>query len=309
MVDVLLATYNGSKYLNALLESLEKQTYEEWRLIVSDDQSSDTTMEIIQEFQKKSRHEVVILNEQKKFGGAKKNFFYLLENATSDYVMFCDQDDVWLENKVESSVFHIKQMERKYGIDVPLLASMDLQVVNNELKVINQSFYDYSNLDFDFSVCKLLCQNRLPGCTMIINNVLRKMALEYKDINKITMHDSWIGLIAAAFGKIEVDNSSKILYRQHGENSVGAQKARSIVFVANRLRSIKQLRDENIRRIIEANEFVNTFGKNRKIPEEIVIYSQLMDKSKSVYRKTCVKYGILKFPRTRALLQLLVAHK
>ena len=96
MIDILLATYNGEKYLPELLSSLEQQTYTDWKLIIIDDCSKDKTIDILHSFKETSKHSVEIFINSKPVGCGKDNFFALAKKSTSDYIAFCDQDDVWL---------------------------------------------------------------------------------------------------------------------------------------------------------------------------------------------------------------------
>ena len=100
-IYILLATYNGEKYIKAQIHSLLCQTYEDWNLLIHDDGSNDNTVNIIKKLQEKDER-IILIEDGIKCGGAGANFLHILKNySTADYITFCDQDDIWLETKIE----------------------------------------------------------------------------------------------------------------------------------------------------------------------------------------------------------------
>ncbi len=142
-INILLSTYNGSKYLKEQLDSLLSQTYKDIEIIVRDDGSSDDTLDILKSYDIK-------LLETKQNLGAMGSFAELLSyavaNSDSEYFMFCDQDDVWNSQKIEKTLEKMQGMEEKFG-DIPLLVHTDLEVVDEELNTINSSFMKYQNIN------------------------------------------------------------------------------------------------------------------------------------------------------------------
>ena len=137
-VDILLATYNGARFLKEQLDSILNQTHTEFRLIISDDKSTDKTRAIIEEYAAKdSRIEYYF---QKKNLGVIKNFEFLLKKVESDYFMFSDQDDIWKENKIELSLAKLKE-------DDADLVYSDLEVVDRDLKTIYKSYWKLKGLE------------------------------------------------------------------------------------------------------------------------------------------------------------------
>ena len=125
---ILLGTYNGGRFLREQLDSLFAQTMKDFQLYIRDDGSTDDTMLIVKEYQQLHPNIVKVEDEGKNLG-AKGNFERLLALTDADYYMFCDQDDVWLPDKIEVSFAKMKQMEQRYG-DIPLLVHTDLEVVD-----------------------------------------------------------------------------------------------------------------------------------------------------------------------------------
>lgn len=220
-VAVLLSTFNGSRYLEEQLSSLSKQSYDDFTIYIRDDGSVDNTCEIINSFISKERNAVFF--ESNDNLGAAGSFIYLINNVDADYYFFCDQDDIWMPDKISLTMEEMK----KHSQDEPLLVHSDLMIVDSNLSTISNSFYKYSNMSCDNFIDKkqLLLQNYIVGCTCCINKSLAVIArVSVNDSNKIAMHDWWFALHAKFFGKILYINKPTIQYRQHQNNTLGAQK-------------------------------------------------------------------------------------
>jgi glycosyltransferase involved in cell wall biosynthesis len=216
-VDILLATYQGAEFLNEQLESIYRQSYPEIRVIARDDASRDQTVEILKS------HQLKLLDSTKNLG-CKQNFSKLLSHSEAPYVCFSDQDDLWLPHKVDECLQAMIKEEKAQPPGTPILVHTDLVVVDQNLQEIAPSFWNYAGLNpHEHSTFnRLLVQNCVTGCSMMINRPLADLA---KDIpNESKMHDWWLALVASAFGKIIAVNRPSILYRQHGNNTIGAQK-------------------------------------------------------------------------------------
>lgn len=216
-----MATYNGAEWIREQLESLQQQTLNDFILYVHDDQSSDNTIAIIQEFSKQATFEIKIINDDQR-RGHRDSFMMLLNSADANYYMFCDQDDYWLENKVEDTYNKIREMESSHSLETPLMTFTDLKIVDSDLNTIHDSMlalggYDIKlNSRLEYLVHSAMC----TSCTMMINNALKQKCNSIHP--KAKVHDWWISLIAAKYGKIELLPQATILYRQHGNNSIGA---------------------------------------------------------------------------------------
>ncbi len=223
-IDILLATYNGAKYLNQQLQSLLAQTVQHWRLIVRDDGSSDDTLNLLEDFKQKYPNKMFIIKDTKGSLRAMKNFSELITYSQASYTMFCGQDDVWLPNKIELSLRHLQKLEAQYGVQVPLLAYTDLKVVNDQLSVIHESMWDYTQVipERDQKWNRLLTVNPAVGCTIIFNQTLRNFITPIP--SQAVMHDWWLALVACFFGHLDFIPQSTMLYRQHQNNVVGAKK-------------------------------------------------------------------------------------
>lgn len=220
-VDVLLATFQGAKYLEEQLESILTQTHPQLHLWIRDDGSTDQTTSILQKWAQTYPQKITLLSSNEHLG-VKGNFSELMKLSQAPYIMFADQDDEWLPNKVEISLNQLKAMERQYGFHLPLLVHTDLKVVNENLEEISPSFWRYAGLNPDqTSLNRLLSQNVITGCTMLMNRALVDYA--YPIPKEAVMHDWWIALIASCFGHIQFVDHPTILYRQHETNDTGAK--------------------------------------------------------------------------------------
>src|SRR5574344_848474 len=219
-IAVLLATYNGEKYIREQLDSLLSQTFTDWTLYIRDDQSTDHTLFCINEYQHKSEKIVLLENDGENLG-AKDNFLRLLSVVDSKYYMFMDEDDIWLPNKIEESLNVMMQIESK-GDNIPIVVHTNLKVVDKELNVITESFWD--SIRFDprkfHNVHYLSMMGYLTGATMLFNSKAKEVSFPV-DIHSV-MHDWWIGIsVYRHGGKVISIKTPLMLYRKHGHNVTG----------------------------------------------------------------------------------------
>ena len=296
MVDILVAVYNGEKYLKAQLDSIISQTYKEFNIIIRDDGSQDSSLDIIKEFKLQYPEKVQIV-EGSPSKSAKNNFFELMNHATSDYVMFCDQDDFWLENKIELTLNKMKESEKDYGASTPVLCHTDLAVVDSTLNVLHPSFYKMQKFDISkTSINRAMVQNIVTGCTVMINKPLLELAINTNS-EDVIMHDWWLFLIASAFGKVEAVNIPTIMYRQHNNNQLGAQDPSKIGYYTGRLKSGSSLHLT----YAQAESFYRAFES--KLPEHqksiVKEYISLPEKNKlqkisSIIKNDFWKHSVIK---------------
>lgn len=236
MITIIMAVYNGQEYIREQLESLKDQTYTEWRLVIRDDRSSDKTAEIVKKFSDEVEQEVIFKVNEKPSGSAKNNFALLINDAKeSDYVMFCDQDDIWKKDKIEITFNKMKQAEERYGRDFPLLVHGDVEVIDENGNINADSMFEMSHINADSKLPQILIQNHVTGCTMMCNKKLIAGISEYASSEYIIMHDYLVALYASVFGKIEVIKKPLLSYRQHSGNSVGAKNNNNAVYLLKRL--------------------------------------------------------------------------
>lgn len=224
MITILLAVYNAEKYIKEQLDSLFNQTFQEFHILIRDNQSTDQTLSIIQKFLLDCPGRITLVRSPI-HTGPMENFAALLDLADSNYIFFSDADDVWLPQKMEKSLLKIKELEDKYGKHTPALVHTDLKVVDQDLETIHGSFWKYAGLNALEGKGKLitqLAQNSVTGNTICANRSLIEIA---RPIPKESiMHDWWIAIVASAFGVVGKIDEPMVLYRQHGSNAIGAKK-------------------------------------------------------------------------------------
>ena len=261
-VAICMATYNGERYLGQQIDSIMRQSYENWVLFIRDDGSTDKTIEIISRYTSSNEERIFLITDADLDGGsAQKNFASILNWVKSryafSYFMFSDQDDVWVETKIEKSIQLMRNAEKENG--GPLLVHTDLKVVNQDLTVIGKSFFDYRALDPDVTDLRhLLIQNNVTGCTMLWNRELNDIL----DISNeaVVMHDWWITLVACVFGRICCLKEPTVLYRQHGKNVVGATRVNTLGFVLKRLCGSNYVRKTLRMSVEQAQAFLSRYS-------------------------------------------------
>lgn len=223
MIDVLLATHNGQAYLAEQLDSVLNQTYQDFRILIQDDGSRDGTLEIIREYCEAFPEKVRLCGEGRPPGGAARNFLSLAAQAEGDYVAFCDQDDVWLADKLEISMRAMGELEAADGGKEAALVFSGVCPVDQELRRLRPSG---KKEEEPLRFAAMLVQNRASGCTMLCNRALYTRLGNYD--SRILMHDWWTALVASALGRTLYLPQELVLYRQHGANAVGYTGRRSL---------------------------------------------------------------------------------
>ena len=247
MITVLMAVYNGEKYLREQLDSILAQDSRELVAVVSDDGSADGSRDIIREYAKKEPNRIFPIFRERPSGSPEAHFLDLIAQGEGEYVMLSDQDDVWLPGKVSRLMKKMRSMEHRYGKETPILVQSDLKVTDENLHVIAESYFRYQKISPERNkLCQLLVQNNVTGGAVMMNRAL--LSLLRKKPQVCLMHDSWIALVAACFGKIGWVDEPLYLYRQHGANSLGAKAADTVQEAADRLKDGSRAR-ENYRRM------------------------------------------------------------
>jgi glycosyltransferase involved in cell wall biosynthesis len=223
MIDILLATYNGEKYLKQQIDSILAQSYQDWQLLIRDDNSSDSTVNIIKDYAGKYPQKIRLIEDKQGRLGIALNFGKLLEQTVNEYVMFSDQDDIWLPNKINLTLNTMKDAEKIYP-NIPILVHTNLKVVDENLKTIADSLWSYCKMSpLDNSLNKIIYRNVATGCTTMIN---RKAVEVSKSIPpEARVHDWWVALNVAKTGKIVHISLPTVLYRQHTQNIIGAKRS------------------------------------------------------------------------------------
>ena len=201
MISVCIPTYNGEKFLKPQIDSVLSQLSQNDEIIVSDDGSSDNTIEILKSY--KDRRIKIFKNSRK---GVISNIENALQQSIGEYIFLCDQDDVWVENKVSIMI--------KAMVESDLVVS-DCYVTDQNLNIIYESFYKQNNSKTNKWLA--LLKNPYLGCCMAFKRKVLDAALPFPA--KMPMHDIWIGNVAAFKSQIKFISDKLIFYRRHGNNT------------------------------------------------------------------------------------------
>jgi glycosyltransferase involved in cell wall biosynthesis len=220
-IEVLLATYNGERFLQEQVESILAQDYENLTVLARDDGSSDSTRDILHAYERQFPQRFQVMPAGPPAGNPMGNFLLLLKASTADYVCFSDQDDVWLPGKVRKAKLLMDQLEARWGTNTPLLVFSDLRVVDDKLAILHESSWSILEVvpERINRLHELIGKCVVTGCTTMLNRRLVELSLRMPA--EAVMHDEWIGLLACAMGKSAFLREQLILYRQHDRNAVG----------------------------------------------------------------------------------------
>ena len=234
-VAVLLSTYNGEKYLAIQLDSILSQTYQNFVVVARDDGSDDNTAAILFNYANKHSDKIFLHMDNSENFGACRSYAFLMEyvlrkkeelGLSNAYIMFSDQDDIWKDSKIERQM-EIMLETQSGDNDRPVLVHSDLEVIDFHEKMISKSFFDYQGLERNRNrLSHLALYNIVTGCTVLINEPLARLALPMPP--ETLMHDWWLTLCVAAFGRRRFIENTTVRYRQHEENVIGARKIEPI---------------------------------------------------------------------------------
>lgn len=268
-IDILMATYNGEKYLVEQLDSIINQTYHNWNLLIRDDNSTDKTLEIIQNYHKKDKR-IKILKDNKGNLGIVRNFEELLKSSESEFIMFSDQDDIWVENKLDMYLKMTEKIKNK-GF---MIHSDAILFDKNKSNILKDTFISkkainrgLENVFFNYFV---------QGATILISKEIKNFILPFP--KEVYLHDRYIHLISELFFERIFVNKALIYYRQHGDNQIGAK---------NTIRELlsKRYFDERDRQLIKV--IYNKYGSlltedKKKLIEE---YFKITDIEKNRFNR------------------------
>lgn len=304
-VHIIMAAYNGEAYIKEQIRSIRESTYEDWVLWIFDDGSRDNTPEIVRSQIEEDPERIhyivntsnkgVTLNflEGVKIAAGYKDVTSDGENTGNQYYMFCDQDDVWMPDKIEKTLKAMKRFEKKYSCKLPLVIFTDAIIADEHLGAIASSFHKSNHLDTTkLGFGNILMENKLIGCTMMFNAAL---------VKKLTVlpaharyHDWWIGLLGAAFGHIVYLPHPTIYYRQHGRNVVGNQDFTG--YVKKRIAALKEQKKSIYSNVSQAQEFYEIYKDSLSDDKKMKVYAmaELMRKNWIARRSLCFRYGFFK---------------
>lgn len=332
MIAIIMATYNGAAYLWEQLESIRVNSERGWRLYLFDDGSDDATVRIAEEYVKRDPERFHLCRNPRNLGSA-RNFYcgvrQVAEEAPADYYMFADQDDIWDRDKIAVTLRKMKELERTAAENAPATAPApvavftDARLADAEGKEFAPSFFAASRLDSGKrDLAHLLMENKLPGCTMMINAALlaaERQAEQAREGKKSwyeaaqagepvpwKMHDWWFALAAAGLGTVGFVERATISYRQHGKNVVGGTDFKG--YVRSRLESLssqKQALRENMEQGRAFYRQYRTLLSGRR-KEAAEAFAQLCTSGWLKRRALVIRYGFWKSGLVRNVALLLL---
>lgn len=273
-VAVLLAAYNGEKYIQEQIESIVNQVDVDIYIYISIDASTDRTLEICQQLQKIYKNIFIINEGKERFGSAGKNFYYLIKNVDFDefdFITLSDQDDIWKPSKIIRGI-QVLEKEQASGYSSDVECFWDDGSRKN--KIIKKS-YPQKKYDYYFEPAG-------PGCTYIINKYLaNEIKKTLSKISNPPYHHDWFIYAFARINnyKWHIDNVPNLFYRQHSDNQVGANTG-----IKNYTKRISQLISGDYKKYISEIRSIeqikstrilaikNPFSCRRKKTEAIALF-------------------------------------
>lgn len=339
MITVLVASRNGSRYIRQQLDSILAQSHKDVHVLVSDDCSGDGTRELLAGYEQQHGDRVMVLNRKDSSGGAQVHFLKLMKMmadcaeagpldhreilkeyeagrdqgirlrrlAGAGYFMLSDQDDVWMPGKAETLLKRMQDMEKERGAQSrALLVHSDLRVVDEELNLIEESFFRYQKISPERTrLSQLLVQNNVTGGAVMFN---RGMLAYLRDIpDTCLMHDAWLALVASCFGNIGCVEQPLYCYRQHGNNTLGAEKGDSSESVRARIKDGSSARNNYRKMFAQAECFRRMFDSrlSREQKETLEAFIRLPRCSRMGKIALILRYGFTKNTLLRTLGQML----
>lgn len=290
LVHIVLATYNGEKFLRQQLDSLFQQTVQDFIIEVCDDGSQDGTLDIVKEYQEKDAR--IILHQNEKNLGYVKNFIYGVKRSESPYIMLCDQDDIWNSDKIEVTLQKMQALEKE-NRKIPLLVYTDAMNYNSDTGEEMGRFHETSHLNTSkMDASHLFMENKCIGCTVMMNREVLSYLQEIPE--EIRVHDWWFALICSHFGEIAYVDSPTLLYRQHSGNMIGGDSYGE--YVKDRMSGVAKQKKALQDTYSQGNAFLKVFrekmtAEQRKTAEAFATLGQQGWFQK---RRNLFRYGFMK---------------
>lgn len=211
MVDILMATYNGEAFVEEQIRSIISQSYTDWRLLIRDDESDDNTLSILQSLAQED-HRIQIITDLDTHLGVAHNFIHLLSYSSAPYCMFCDQDDIWLPNKIHKMLSEIHNLNNT----IPQVVYSNAYLWSAQQGIIANR----NTLTYPTTLRQMLFLNTgIQGAAAIFNR--RICDLLSQPLSAYAMHDHALLLVGICFGQVHYIHQPLMYYRQHNNNLTG----------------------------------------------------------------------------------------
>ena len=275
MISVALACYNGENFIYEQIQSIINQTITDLEIIICDDKSTDNTIDIIHNIKDKR----IKLYQNNIQLGVVKNFEKAISLCNGEYIALSDQDDVWVEKKLEKQLnqYIIEREKRPSG---PLLLYHDLILVDKELEVLKDSFWKLYKIS-NFSLAKNLFDNHFTGCTTFFDKITSEYYLPF--ISTDILHDHSMSILTNCFGKNIEMNEKLIKFRRHQNNSTNTNKENNLLKKLSNsnkyekeIKFAKKFYHENKQKLNETQQ--KTFEKFIRLENKNKFYIMLIKK-------------------------------
>ncbi|WP_113651715.1 glycosyltransferase family 2 protein [Pedobacter namyangjuensis] len=278
-ISVAIATYNGSKYLGQLMESLLQQTVIPDEIFIVDDCSVDDTLEIIKSYNDKYPFIRYIVNKVNL--GAIESFKLAVSNCNGVYTALCDQDDIWKPNKLEISIKTLKEIDIE---NKPALIYTDLSIIDNQGGLSKISFWESLGMCPERESFKSsMYGNIATGCTMVFNKHMKREMLLMPET--VLMHDHWLAMIAYGFGNIKAVNLSTVFYRSHAESVTEKKRINIFRKIEVYIKLIFREDDYLLKNIYQAKSFKNMYFSRLTIQKKLVLEQFILLRDRSLIVK------------------------
>lgn len=214
LIAICLASFNGEKYIEMQLESIFMQGYQDFKLYIADDKSTDNTIRIIKIFQEHFPGRIVLIVNNKRLGVV-KNFETLLYHCKEKYIAISDQDDIWERDKLTLQMRAMLKLEKE---SKACLVHSNLSMIDENSEITAKSYFGFRGykLNDEKDLGHILGPCGVMGNTLLINRELCNQALPFPD--KLEVHDYWLAIIAELYGKRKTLEESLVKYRIHNNN-------------------------------------------------------------------------------------------
>ena len=294
LVDILVTTYNtNEKYLRKQIDSILRQTYSNIKIYISDDNSIDINVKkILKEYENNDKR--IKLYLQPKNLGYNKNFEFLLQQSTADYIMFSDHDDIWHKDKIEKSLKKLKEED----VD---MVYCNCRQIDEDGVVIKENYFKYKNVPLIKGKNKLAISRCVGiGCSQIITKSVRDKMIPFR--KKVIAHDWLAGFIANEGKGMSYIEEPLFDYRLHNTNVFGGRSFSQNISRwkkqnGSSYKSFLDYRKDAINRaylggIMMCSEYVNN-EKDKKFIEKNIKYYETILNIKSIYFNVKTYFEIL----------------
>lgn len=274
MISIAMCTFNGEKYLEDQLNSIINQTILPDEIVIYDDNSTDSTKEILKDFKKRNTIINIIINFNEINLGVSKNFNQAISQCMGEYIFLVDQDDIWEINKIEYLTREIDRQKKSVIFsNGNMINSSSITRRKSLWEAFNVNSKDIKKFESNKGIDVLLKKDVITGCTILIK---KKFVDKIIPLNSKFVHDAWIGLIAELFDELGITQKELINYRIHGSQQIGLnniKKKRS--FETRRHDLLIEKYSELIEKIMTMDNFNK--AKLIKVNDKIIFFQERND--------------------------------